>query len=313
MIIKGPLELRKRFFALVLLVFFAFFPAFSEETIHVLQKGETIYSIARLYGISAQAVLSLNGMTEADATTIQAGKRLRIPTSSTQQSGTVPASQSGATKNPYGEYRITKGDTLYSIARRYSISLAELLDMNGFSPSYVIKEGERIRVPAKDTNTVTAGTSTGTTPATGTSTGAASGTSTGANTGAASGTAGKTPVDTSIRWPVQAKEVSYLSGKLSGVMITGTRSEQVKSLARGTVVSAGPYRGFGRVAIVEAAGGYLYVYGGFESLSVKEGDKVGPGAELGKLGIDAKTEKPQLFFLVYRNNSPIDPAKAPRA
>ena len=96
-------------------------------------------------------------------------------------------------------------------------------------------------------------------------------------------------------------------------MVTGDKSEPVKSLTQGTVVSAGPYRGFGRVAIVQMSGGYLYVYGGCETLLVKEGDKVVPGTELGKLGIDAKSAKPQLFFLVYQSNNPIDPVKAPRA
>jgi septal ring factor EnvC (AmiA/AmiB activator) len=104
-----------------------------------------------------------------------------------------------------------------------------------------------------------------------------------------------------------------MTGKLSGVVVTGEKSESVKSLTQGTVVSAGPYRGFGRVAIIQVAGGYLYVYGGCESLTVKEGDRVGPGTELGKLGIDAVSEKPQLFFMVYRNNAPMDPSKAPRA
>jgi septal ring factor EnvC (AmiA/AmiB activator) len=79
------------------------------------------------------------------------------------------------------------------------------------------------------------------------------------------------------------------------------------------VVSAGPYRGFGKVAIIQVAGGYLYVYGGCESLSVKAGDRVTSGTELGKLGIDAVSQKPQLFLMVYRNNNPMDPARAPRA
>ncbi|MDR2049862.1 MAG: peptidoglycan DD-metalloendopeptidase family protein [Treponema sp.] len=127
------------------------------------------------------------------------------------------------------------------------------------------------------------------------------------------GTGNPVKVDPSIRWPVRAKDISYLTGKLYGVVVTGERSEPVKSLIQGTVVHAGPYRGFGRVAIVQVTGGYFYVYGGCESLSVKEGDRVAPGAELGKLGVDAKSEKPQLFFLVYRSNNPIDPAKAPRA
>jgi septal ring factor EnvC (AmiA/AmiB activator) len=120
-------------------------------------------------------------------------------------------------------------------------------------------------------------------------------------------------VDVSLRWPVKPKELAYMTGKLYGVVLEGERTEPVKSLTQGTVISAGPYRGFGGVAIVQVTGGYLYVYGGCESLSVKEGDRIGPGTELGKLGIDAVSSKPQLFFLVYRNNAPIDPAKAPRA
>jgi septal ring factor EnvC (AmiA/AmiB activator) len=120
-------------------------------------------------------------------------------------------------------------------------------------------------------------------------------------------------VDRSLRWPVSPKEVAYMDGKLPGVMVTGERTEPVRSLTQGTVLSAGPYRGFGRVAIVQVAGGYLYVYGGCESLSVKEGDRVSPGTEIGRLGIDAVSGKPQLFFLVFLKDSPIDPSKAPRA
>jgi septal ring factor EnvC (AmiA/AmiB activator) len=67
------------------------------------------------------------------------------------------------------------------------------------------------------------------------------------------------------------------------------------------------------VAIVEVAGGYYYMYGGCETLTVKVGDTIGPGMELGKLGINSLSEKPQLFFMVFRSNTPIDPAKAPRA
>jgi septal ring factor EnvC (AmiA/AmiB activator) len=120
-------------------------------------------------------------------------------------------------------------------------------------------------------------------------------------------------VDPSLNWPINVKEVSYMTGKLYGVMLSGEHYESVKSLSQGIVVSAGPYRGFGKVVIVQMPGGYLYVYGGCERLSVKEGDRVVPGTELGSLGIDAVSQEPKLFFLVYRNSTPIDPAKAPRS
>ena len=122
---------------------------------------------------------------------------------------------------------------------------------------------------------------------------------------------GATISSTSI-WPIAAKEVAYRSGNLGGVILIGEPSEAVKSITTGTVISAGPYHGFGRVVVVKTAGGYSYVYGGCESLSVKTGDMVRPGTELVRLGVDA-TGKPQLSLMVFLRNNPVDPATAPRA
>lgn len=289
--------------------------AFAQEAVHVVEKDETIYGIARSFKVSPEELMIINDI--ADASKLQVGKKLRIPGTS---SGTSTVNVSAPVVT-YIEHRVVRGETLYSIARNNGITLAVLRSANNFSQDYVLKEGDRIRIPVNGmapSSSVAAG---GTTPQT---TGAAGNSAkpaaapvqpTAAPVKSAPeprSTAAKA-VDSSLRWPVTAKEVVSMTGKLSGVMVTGERSESVKSLTQGTVVSAGPYRGFGRVAIVQVAGGYLYVYGGCESLTVKEGDRVGPGTELGKLGIDAVSGKPQLFFMVYRNNAPMDPSKAPRA
>ena len=115
----------------------------------------------------------------------------------------------------------------------------------------------------------------------------------------------------SLRWPVAPKDITYMTGQM-GVVVEGEYAESVKSLTQGNVISAGPWRKFGRVVIVETAGGYFYMYGGCESLSVKVGDRITPGMEVGRLGINAVSEKPQLFFMVFRSDIPIDPALAPR-
>jgi LysM repeat protein len=302
----------------------------AEDTVHVVEKGETVYSISRSYRVSPEELMRYNDI--SDASKLQIGRQLKIP-SSVSGSGAVsssPVSVSSPAGTPspavtgQTEYRVVKDDTLYSIARRHGVGLQALLDLNGFSQSYVLKAGERIKIPAGGSfpvGTTGSGTASSAGAATGSTTGTTGTAKTSAGTGASgtaqSGggvrqTASKT-VDASLRWPVKPKEIAYMTGKLYGVVMTGERSESVKSLTQGTVISAGPYRGFGRVAIIQVTGGYLYVYGGCESLSVKEGDRIGPGTELGKLGIDAVSEKPQLFFMVYRSNAPIDPAKAPRA
>jgi murein DD-endopeptidase MepM/ murein hydrolase activator NlpD len=283
-----------------------------EETVHVVVRGDTVYSIARSYQVSPEELMEYNRI--ADPSRLQIGKQLKIP----RKAGFV-------------EHRVLKNETLYGIARSNGISLEALREANGFGTDHVLREGERIRVPAGADQGETGG-AVAVPTVTGTS-GLALGDAGRAVTGSA-GTEGDTrsvqgstggvsltdprptaskTVDTSLRWPVNPKGIAYMTGKLSGVVVEGEQAESVRSLTRGTVVSAGPYRGFGRVAIVQVTGGYLYVYGGCESLSVKEGDRVGSGTELGKLGIDAVSQKPQLFFLVYRDNSPIDPSKAPRA
>jgi len=264
-----------------------FFPQglYAQERVHTVQKGETLYSIARSLGIKADDLINYNGIT--DPSRLLAGQILKIPS--------VGAANSSTTSSV--SYRVVKGDTLYSIAREFSVTIASIQELNSLSANYVLKEGDFLKIPSNAAAPVKT-TATQNTPQQGA-----------ANTGGAA----QAVASSQDRWPIAVRELSYMTGKLSGLVLTGLHSESVSSLTRGTVLSAGPYRGFGKVVIIQVDGGYLYVYGGLENLSVKEGDKVGPGSEIGKLGVDAMSNKPQLFFMVYLNNTPVDPAKAPRA
>jgi murein DD-endopeptidase MepM/ murein hydrolase activator NlpD len=297
-----------------LLIFTVVLTGYAQNADHVIQRGETIYSIARSYGVEVQDILTLNGIT--DPTKVQAGQRIRIP-----QTGGSPAPTGAAAgtvtagTGSYVQHQVVRGEALYGIARRYGTTVQDLRAVNNLAEDYVLKTGDWLRIPQAGTATAVSppGTSAGTSAPVPVAAPAVPAAGTGSSAGTAPRTTVARTVDGSVLWPVNAKEVRYMTGKLSGVMLVGERTESVKSLTQGTVVSAGPYRGFGRVAIIQMTGGYLYVYGGCESLSVKEGDRVVPGTELGKLGIDGVTSKPQLFFLVYQSNNPVDPAKAPRA
>jgi murein DD-endopeptidase MepM/ murein hydrolase activator NlpD len=262
---------------------------FAQEQIHTLQKGETVYALAKKYGVKEDEILFLNGI--EDARRIYVGQKIRIPSKSIQVNP-IPSSVPS-----FIEHKAVRGETLFGIARLYNVSVAQIRTANNLGEDYVLKIGDTLRIP-----TTTAGT-TSPVPS------------------VASKPSGSAPppavpasksVDRSLLWPVTVKEAAYMTGKLSGVVLTGTQGESVRCIAEGTVVSAGPFRGFGRVAIVQTKDGYLYVYGGQESLAVKEGDRIVSGAELGKLGIDSTTGKSDLFFMVYKSQNPIDPAVAPR-
>jgi LysM repeat protein len=245
----------------------------ADDLIHVVGRGETIYSISRFYSVTADDLMKANNIT--DPSKLQAGSRLKIPSGIT---ASVPAITLQTETN---NYRVVRGDTLYSIARTNGISLQSLLDLNKFSSNHVLKAGDIVKVPARNTpnNSTVSGNLSGL---------------------------------YALRWPVTPKDISYMTGQM-GVVVEGEYAESVKCLLQGSVISAGPWRKFGRVVIVETSGGYFYMYGGLENLSVNVGDKLSPGTEVGKLGVNSVSEKSQLFFMVFRNDTPVDPASAPRA
>ena len=295
---------RSRIFTLIFILATLFPGAlFSQEIVHVVQRGETIFSIARSFGVNREELMRINGI--SDPTRLQVGQTLRIPRDPRipqdpriSQDLQIPGASALEGSSELSEglvYRVVRGDTLYGIARRHGLTVNELLTSNGFPSNYVLRQGDVLRIPGTQSVSITQNVS-------------------GTHEGPVLSRPAETrALDLSIRWPVVARELSYMTGNAGGVIITGERAEPVRSLTNGTVISAGPYRGYGRVVIVQTTGGYIYVYGGFEILAVREGDRVGSGTEMGRLGVDIITGKPQLFFRVYRNNAPVDPALAPRA
>jgi LysM repeat protein len=293
----------KYFFRLTL--FFALAGIFSSgmlaanDQTHVVSRGDTIYSISRQYSVSADELMRVNNIT--DPSRLQIGNRLRIPAAQGAAAGNTTSTASTTTTSAtlpqnLADYRVVRGDTLFSIARSNDIPLQTLLDINRFSANHVIRVGDVIKVPAGNATNVTSGTQTN---------------QPGRNNPGNSGSSAPAGIY-ALRWPVTPKEITYMTGQM-GVVVEGERNESVKSLTAGNVISAGPWRKFGRVVIVETSGGYFYMYGGCEILSVSVGDRITPGTEVGKLGVSTVSDKPQLFFMVFRSDTPIDPALAPRA
>jgi murein DD-endopeptidase MepM/ murein hydrolase activator NlpD len=270
----------------------------AENLYHIVKNGDTVYSLARQYKVKEAELLSANGI--ADARKIYVGQKLRIPTDAA--TGGAPAAEGLVV-----EYRAVQGDTLYGIARKHGISYQELAAVNNFSPAYVLKAGNMVKVPLPHAGGVPPerkSFSSSPPPAV-----KAPPKPPPARVEPAA-PAKALPL---IEWPVVPKASQSMTGKLNGLVLTGEKTESVRSLTAGIVVSAGPYRGYGRVVIVKSDGGYEYVYAGCESLTVKQWDRVVPGSEVGRLGVDPHTSKPQLFFMVYRNGKPVDPAKIPHA
>jgi len=111
-------------------------PPSAGPNIHVVQPGETLYSIAWRNGTTVQALMAVNGL---HSTLIYSGQRLVIPSP-----GAVTASPSTASVG--SSYVVQAGDTLYSIATRNGISVASLMRANGLSNTW-IWTGQTLIIP----------------------------------------------------------------------------------------------------------------------------------------------------------------------
>ena len=113
---------------------------FSSQTAsHEVQKGETLYSISRKYGISVGELCSENNI--STSAVIKTGQKLKIPTQNSSETKNTQKIEKTDT------YIVKKGDTLYGIAKRFGISVETLTILNKMSGSNTIKVGQVLTVP----------------------------------------------------------------------------------------------------------------------------------------------------------------------
>jgi LysM repeat protein len=111
-------------------------------TTHVVQRGETLYSIARRYGTSVSAIVSANGLRNPNY--IWAGQRLRIP-----GGGGGGSSRGGGSAPSSGTVHVVqRGQTLAGIAYRYGTTVAAIASANGLRNPNFIWAGQRLRIPS---------------------------------------------------------------------------------------------------------------------------------------------------------------------
>ena len=103
-------------------------------TTYVVKKGDTLYGISTSYGVSVDDIKSLNNLT---SNTISIGQELLIPTANT------------ITETNYEVYTVVRGDTLYSIAGKYGVSVDSIKSLNNLTNN-IISIGQRLQIPLKE-------------------------------------------------------------------------------------------------------------------------------------------------------------------
>lgn len=301
------------------------------DSVYVVKEGDTLWSISRKYQLTVPELRAANNLGENDV--LKTGAKLKIPSadistaavlnskkeepeknnSSNETPKSVPVKTeqkptvtSENKKGNPGTYVVVAKDTWYGLSRKFDVPIADLFAANNADSSTVLKVGQKINIPGTKQNTaqvqkpaVQAPQETKKTESENKKVLEKTGNT--ASQGA--------KADGSVVWPLKSPMVKNINGKVSGVLLTGTDNEPVKCVREGTVMYTGVYRGFGELVFVQSKTGLIYSYSGLDSVSVKKGEYVVAGTELGKTG---KGSESDIKFMVFQNGKPIDPAKAPR-
>lgn len=239
-----------------------------------------------------------------------------------------------------GSYKVTSGDTLYSIARRHNVSIDALSAANGLGQSTNIKIGQNLVIPGRGQSTTVAARRVAAPAVPAPQKTAELAPRTVQNT--ASIQAPKpvpvqpvkqvqpvayTPPEVekkavveqpasgalSFRWPVRGRVISTFGDKTNGERNDGINlavpdGTPVKAAEDGVVIYSGnELKSYGNLVLVRHSDGWVTAYAHNKALSVNRGEQVRRGQEIAQAGATGSVSSPQLRFELRKGSTPVNP------
>lgn len=119
------------------------------DAYHKVRKGENLGLIAKRYGVSVGAIQSANGM--GRKTILRAGQTLVIPGAAPGRSVAAqderPARAASSRPSEGLVYRVRRGDTLSSVARKHGTSSQAIAAASGIRVASTLRVGQRLKIP----------------------------------------------------------------------------------------------------------------------------------------------------------------------
>ncbi|ARO89021.1 peptidase M23 [Nitrosospira lacus] len=110
-------------------------------------------------------------------------------------------------------------------------------------------------------------------------------------------------------WPAKGKILEGFSEITKGIDIAGNPGQSVAASAGGKVVYSGAgLRGYGKLIIIKHNNTYLSAYAHNDKILVKEGQTVTKGQKIAEMG-NTDTTVVKLHFEIRKNGKPVDPLK----
>lgn len=249
---------------------------------YVVQKGDTLYSIAFNHGFDYRELAELNGI--QDPSVIQIGQQIRLFRGSatsvirpvTVESRPIEApvrEQPRLAKYAYSEAAVAKIEKLQEQAAPEVAAKPEAKPRPEAKPETKPETKPEARPDSSDDDSA----------------------------------------DEALEWGMPAK--GKLIGEFSesanrkGIDIAGKLGQPVTASAPGKVVYSGSgLRGYGKLVIIKHNKTYLSAYAHNDQVLVKEGQTVTRGQKIAEMG-NTDADQVKLHFEVRRFGKPVDPAK----
>ncbi|HEX5466082.1 MAG TPA: M23 family metallopeptidase [Candidatus Limnocylindrales bacterium] len=229
---------------------------------YTVRAGDTLYTIAAKYGLQFGSLWWANKLT--DPRTLHVGQVLRIP----PVDGVV--------------YKIKKGDTVESIAADYHVTVDDIVEFNALTTD-APPAGEEIMIP--DASGPPLPKPATPKPIAGTS----------------SSSLGTTAYHGKWVWPVPGGRISqYFHASHPALDIAAPMGTRVLAAAPGKVIYAGWGNNGGGYQVWISHGGNLYTtYNHMELVSVRVGQVVKAGQQVGRVGMTGWATGPHCHFEVW--------------
>lgn len=289
---------------------------------HTLGVGETLWDLARLYDTTLDDIFRANQWDEDDARGLVAGSRVMIPGLSEARIRSASARAPGRSTPSWGlHHEMARGETIWTLAQRYTVSVSEIMAANGLSPSAAqnLSLGTSVLVPGVINRPDESQPERDLTPMQERALRQARRLGLGTRRvaqellygraqprwiAAAGGRRNQLPG--TLRWPVANGRFSRGYGSGQGgyhlaTDIMGDIGWNVRAAAPGIVGYAGhELTGFGNVVLVVHPGGWVTLYGHNSLNFVVAGQRVRAGAILAEVGSTGRSTGPHVHFeLIY--------------
>jgi len=242
----------------------------SNAYVHVIESGESLYTIARRYDVTAQAIVQANGFSSPDK--IFVGQKIVIPGRADLLASKGPAKQmtgDDTSAAPAPQLASIQPNASTPIPSKASIQTDTPVTVASVQPQAkpaVQQQPPAAKMPAATTSD-------------------------------------------KFRWPVSGRVITdFANSKGTGINIEASEGAAVRAAENGQVIYVGSgVEGYGNLILVRHPNGYVSAYAHLKDARVQKGDVVNRGDQIGSAGMTGSVSRPQLHFELRKGATPVDP------